>query len=147
MQGKINIKFYQDPVFWVLVAAGPSVVVVIPLVVSNFSAAPLDKLIQVILIVLVYPCLEEIVFRGAIMESLSRSKSFNLKWGWLSCANLISAALFSLLHLWGQTWEWALAMFMPGLAFGFAKERWGSLMFPVFLHVFYNTCFFGLITA
>jgi hypothetical protein len=145
VQSKISVNFYQDPVFWVLVGAGPLVVFGITITIPDLVVTPLDNLIPALLVLLIYPSLEEIVFRGVIMDSLARTPVRNLKIGWLSFANLISAALFSLSHLWGHTLGWALAVFIPGLVFGIAKERWGSLRFPIFFHSFYNACFFGLV--
>lgn len=144
MATAINRKFYQDPVFWVLVGAGPVVVLGIKATLPDLSIASLDTVTHALLVLMLYPFLEEVVFRGAVMEAVSKAPSLGFNLSYISFANLIAAVLFSLTHLWGQTWEWALAVFIPGLVFGFAKERWGSLKFPIFLHVFYNGCFFGV---
>ena len=97
--------------------------------------------------VLIYPLLEEIVFRGALqgflIERLSGKRLPN--WlGGLSLANLITSVVFAAMHLFNQSPLWAALIFFPSLVFGWAREATGGLMAPVLLHMFYNAGFYFL---
>ena len=147
MQQSLNGKFYQDSVFWVLIGMGPLVVFGIKFGLHDLAITSLDTPAQVLSLLLIYPVLEEVVFRGAIMDGVSKTPLAGLRIAHISGPNFFSASLFSLLHLWGQRLGWALAVFIPGLVFGFSKERWGSLKFPILLHIYYNGCFFGIMSV
>ena len=97
--------------------------------------------------VLIYPLLEEIVFRGALqgllMERLS-GKRLPHWLGGLSLANLITSLVFAAMHLFNQSPLWAALIFIPSLVFGWAREATGGLLAPVLLHMFYNAGFYVL---
>ena len=97
--------------------------------------------------VLIYPLLEEIVFRGALqgllMERLS-GKRLPHWLGGLSLANLITSLVFAAMHLFNQSPLWAALIFVPSLVFGWAREATGGLLAPVLLHMFYNAGFYVL---
>ncbi len=95
------------------------------------------------LLVLIYPVVEEIVFRGLIQESLQRL--FGARhYGPLSLANLVTSIFFVAVHFVYHAPIWAVAVFVPSLVFGFFKERHGGLRSPIVLHVFYNLGYFWL---
>jgi len=143
VQRKLTFAYWQDPIFWALIMAGPVVVAGITIVIPDHVVGSMEGWNTALLVILIYPVLEEIVFRGLIMDALTKHQVFVWRKAGVSLANLIAATLFALSHLWGQSVGWALAIFVPGLVFGFAKERWGSLKFPVFFHAYYNACFFA----
>lgn len=93
--------------------------------------------------VLIFPVLEEIVFRGLIQEQLAKYAS-SRRFGPISIANLFTSLLFVAAHLIYQPVIWALLVFFPSLLFGYTKERYASLWPPISLHVFYNLGFFML---
>jgi len=84
---------------------------------------------------------EEIVFRGIILDFLKEKTTASF--GRISLANIITAFLFALAHLFYHPLFWALATFFPGLVFGYFKERTNSLIPPIILHFFYNFSFFS----
>lgn len=96
------------------------------------AAQPLGALQFVVL----FPLLEEIVFRGGLQPTLARS--LLRRWGPLSAANIVTSAVFAALHLGAHPPLWAAAVFLPSLLFGVFRERAGSLWAPTALHAAYN---------
>lgn len=96
------------------------------------------------LFVLVYPVLEELVFRGLVQGWLLQRPALAAPlvartWlAGLSAANVVTAALFAAAHLLRSPWPWALATFLPGLVFGWLRERHGGVTAPAIVHVAYN---------
>ena len=96
--------------------------------------------------VLVYPVLEEIVFRGLIQELVHDYLS-KKSLGPVTIANLLTSILFTGLHFLYHPPLWAALVFFPSLVFGFFKERTRGLAAPISLHVFYNAGFLWLFSA
>lgn len=95
---------------------------------------------------LIYPVLEEVVFRGLIQEWLQQ-KVPGLALGAISRANLITSVLFTALHFINHSPMWAAAVFIPSLIFGYFKDRTARLGAPIALHVFYNSGYFLIFTS
>lgn len=92
---------------------------------------------------IVYPIVEEIVFRGLVQEALS--KSFKSKpLGPISLANLATSVLFSGMHFIYHTSLWATAVFIPSLVFGYFKDKYQSLLLPIVLHIYYNSGYYWI---
>jgi membrane protease YdiL (CAAX protease family) len=91
---------------------------------------------------LLFPILEEILFRGLLQGALARR--FPRQLGPLSHANLVTTALFVLAHLFAHSPSWAVAVFIPSLVFGYFRDRYQHLLPAVLLHCFYNSLFFLL---
>ena len=104
---------------------------------------PLNETKSFLLVVLIYPVLEEIVFRGAIQGFLLK-KIGGKNWYGISLANIITSVLFSLSHLLFRSPLTALLVFIPSLTFGYFRDRHHKLISPIFLHVFFNTGYFWL---
>jgi CAAX protease family protein len=101
-----------------------------------------------VLALLLYPVVEEIVFRGAILEAAYRTfdkyviphrERLNQ---WL--ANGFSSILFVLFHLIHHDPVWAILTFFPALLFGYFRWRYQSLLVPIGLHCYYNAGYFLL---
>ena len=105
-------------------------------------AAPLQYLLPVVL----YPVLEEIVFRGLVQELVQEYISAR-SFGPLSVANLLTSLLFTGMHFFYHAPLWAALVFLPSLVFGFFKDRTGRLPAPILLHGFYNAGFLLLFTT
>jgi membrane protease YdiL (CAAX protease family) len=99
-----------------------------------------------ILLVLVHPVLEEIVFRGAVQDFLGTrlGRSGNPA---LTRANLATSVLFAAAHVAWRGDPVAAAVFFPSLAFGYFRERHATLASPILLHVFYNLGLFLIFGA
>jgi membrane protease YdiL (CAAX protease family) len=95
---------------------------------------------SLIQVVLIYPVIEEIFFRGILQPWIAqRWKQTLFK---LSVANLITSSIFALLHLADHSALWALATFIPSLIFGYSLERYNRLLAPIILHGTYNGGYF-----
>jgi len=94
--------------------------------------------------ILLYPLLEEIVFRGLIQGQLM----WRLYWGrcylGISRANLVTSSLFALLHTVYQASLMSVLVIFPSLIFGYFRDRHRSVYPSIWLHVFYNAGFFTL---
>jgi hypothetical protein len=136
---------WRDRLFLAAILAGPVTwlalyVVQQPALQWNW---PLGRPWQFLLPVLVYPVLEEIVFRGLIQE-LVRDTISRRSLGPLTIANLLTSILFTGLHFIYHAPLWAALVFFPSLVFGFFKDRTHRLLAPIILHVFYNAGYFWL---
>ena len=94
-------------------------------------------------LVLLYPIVEEIAFRGLVQELL-RDYVSRRSLGPLTIANLLTSVLFAGLHFIYHAPLWAALVFFPSLVFGFFKDRTNHLLAPIILHVFYNAGYFWL---
>jgi len=77
---------------------------------------------------IVTPFFEEVLFRGLIQSAIRSLVSGP----WLAIA--ISSAVFAAVHPQGH---WA-GIFIMGMLFGYAYEKSGSLLRPMFIHVLFN---------
>jgi membrane protease YdiL (CAAX protease family) len=82
----------------------------------------------IFLAVVIAPVLEELLFRG-LFQSMLRGV---LKNAWMAIA-LISV-LFAMLHPWTH-WP---ALFTLSMCLGYAYEKSGSLLRPIFIHALFN---------
>jgi len=96
----------------------------------------------VVLIAVVSPILEEIVFRGGLQFWLVQKAPFarRIVFG-ITLANVCVSALFALFHLFNQAPIWAAAVFVPSLVFGWAMDRYKSVLPCIALHMLYNLGF------
>lgn len=86
--------------------------------------------------VLLYPLLEEYLFRALLQETLATR--LPARTGPLSHANLLTSVLFALAHLLYHPPLWAMAVFFPSLVFGHFRERYHHLLPHTLLHALYN---------
>ena len=83
--------------------------------------------------VVIAPLFEELLFRGLIQTMM---RSFLFEAGnrvWLAIA--FSSALFVVMHQDLSHWP---ALFILGLCMGYAYEKSGSLLRPIFIHAIFN---------
>lgn len=123
------------PVFWALYAvcgAGP----------TPDLSWPLRDPTALWLPGLVYPVLEEIVFRGGLQGWLAAR--IHGDWRRWSLANLLTSVIFAALHLVNDSWLAALAIVFPSLIFGFFRDRYQRVLPGILLHCTYNLGFIWL---
>ncbi|GEA60702.1 JDVT-CTERM system glutamic-type intramembrane protease MrtJ [Vibrio comitans] len=97
-----------------------------------------------VLVVLVSPLLEELLFRGMLQGRL-----LSLNWGSLSLlgftsANLCCSLVFTAFHFTSHEPIWALSVLVPSLLFGYFRDRHNSVYPSIALHIFYNAVYFIL---
>jgi membrane protease YdiL (CAAX protease family) len=145
----VTRMFWRDPHFWLAVMAGPLSWLLLYLLLRPATpqwtwplAAPADYLLPV----LIYPVLEEIVFRGLLQE-LAQELISRRTFGPLSLANLLTSLVFTGFHFLNHAPLWAALVFFPSLVFGFFKDRYQTLTAPILLHGFYNAGFLLLFTS
>jgi membrane protease YdiL (CAAX protease family) len=90
---------------------------------------------------LLYPVVEELLFRGVIQGALLDRSSLTICHLGISRANMITSLLFVSLHLVNQSPGWALAVLVPSLALGHIRERYSSLAAPILLHIVFNATY------
>ncbi len=94
---------------------------------------------------MVYPILEEWIFRGNLQPWLALR--LPPRQGLLSWPNLATSAVFTALHFAFHPPLWAAAVFLPSLVFGFFRERHNRLDTPIALHAAYNASYLLLLAG
>jgi membrane protease YdiL (CAAX protease family) len=134
----------RDPWFLAAMAAGPAAWALLALWLPVTDAAwPAARPAQFLVLVVLYPVLEELVFRGLLQGALLWRGWGHRLAGPVTAANLAAALVFAAAHLLRGTPAWAAAVFLPGLVFGFFRERHG-IGAAIVLHAFYNAGFVWL---
>lgn len=90
------------------------------------------------LFVVAFP--EEFFFRGFFQERINqifppRKKVFGVPFGW---SQILVAGVFSLSHSLIHWQWWHFSIFFPALAFGWLKEKTGTIWAAVFFHAVCN---------
>jgi uncharacterized protein len=122
-------------VLWAAILAAPPVwCALVPLVAVDRFDGPAALLSAALL----YPVLEELSFRGWLQGWLLDRLGAWRRYGGLSLPNLLTSLAFGVAHLASQPPLWAAAAVVPSLMFGHLRERHGSVLPPMALHVYYN---------
>ena len=96
-------------------------------------------------LVFFYPVAEELIFRGIIQEYLHKKTKQLPPFFLFSIANILTSMVFALMHLVHHALLFALLTFVPSLLFGYFKDRYNHVLYSIFLHMFYNACYFSLV--
>jgi|SRR5690625_1023464 len=128
---------------WLALAAGPAVWFALALIVHpGFRPGwPLAKPWVFITLCLIYPVLEEIVFRGLLQDWLAQRFKRRALYG-LSAANVVTSLIFAALHFIYHPPLYAALVLFPSLVFGYFRERHATLATPIALHIWYNAGYF-----
>jgi hypothetical protein len=110
-------------------------------------AWPLHRPRDVLYFGILYPCVEELLFRGVLQGYLLRWPRFQRRWYALSAANLCTSGIFTALHFLTHPPLAAAAVLVPSLIFGYFRDRHGSLHAPILLHMFYNLGYFWIFAS
>ncbi len=141
-----HLAFLGDPAF--LAALALALPAFLAFAFAPGYGIPIRVPASPLLFVLVYPVLEEIVFRGLVLGRLLQVPALAVpRLGIVTGANVCTALLFAFAHLLREPWPWALATFLPGLLFGWLRERHGGVAAPALLHVAYNAAVLAAVWA
>jgi membrane protease YdiL (CAAX protease family) len=125
----LGAAFLAAPFYWWLLAMWTDAAV--------GGTAPDPR--QLLLVGLVYPVLEELVFRGALQGWLRKQEWGTRQQSGMTLANLVTSAVFAAAHVLQRASIGAAAVFVPGLIFGYFRDRYGNLYASIALHIFYNS--------
>jgi len=140
-------RFWRDRQFLVACLVPPLALLVIRL----YSGAglvrffwPLHQPGHFVGLVLLWPVMEEVVFRGALQPILTGLRWGRLRLAGLTAANVVTSLLFAVAHLFSHPPLWAALVVFPSLIFGYFSDRHDSLLPPVLMHVAYNLGYYCL---
>ncbi len=135
--------FYHSPAFLSSLAVGVVFWGVVPLLVA-VQPVPWQRMLSVafLLAAVWQPTIEEFLFRGCLQGVLVRRAWARRTVMGISAANLMTSILFSSAHILTHPLLWALLTLFPSLLFGALRDRSGSVIPPIALHIFYNTGYF-----
>jgi membrane protease YdiL (CAAX protease family) len=91
-----------------------------------------------IVLFLLIPIAEEVVFRGFLQGGLLRNVRFKHVMLGFSRANWATSCVFALAHLWQHPMMLFPGYFAVSLVLGFFREKYGGLLVPILLHSYYN---------
>jgi len=143
-----HAAFIKDRLFWLALIAGPVVWAVLAAAGQANAQFPANAKLW-LYVVLLYPVLEEIVFRGGLQGALLNKPLFRQGLGKtpLTLANLCTSVVFAAFHLLNQPPLWAASIIAPSLVFGWIRERHDSILPSIVLHIFYNAGFVALFVS
>lgn len=135
-----------DRIWWLCVAAGPVVwLMLLALGMDRPSGWPSAS--TLVYGVLLYPALEEIVFRGLLQSMLLQYLVMQLRIGPISLANVTASLAFAASHLIYHSPVHAASVLLPSLVFGYVYERYRQVLPCILLHAFYNAGFLCLFAS
>ena len=135
------MNFLIDRQFWAAILAAFVVWTLGYFFVGDWS---LERLSNPFYFILLYPIVEELAFRGLIQGYLrEKFPSTIIK---LSLANVLTSIIFTALHLFYNPVFLTVSVLIPSLIFGYFKDRTGSVLPAISLHIFYNLGYFLLVS-
>jgi uncharacterized protein len=138
--------FYLDIKFFIAVLAGAVVIFVIHQFASKlFTPRYVPDAIIIFNVLLWYPVLEEILFRGVIQGQLRKKKWALATVLNLTVANWLTSIIFVGFHFFYHPPVIAFLILVPSLIFGYFRDLYKSIMPSLVLHVTYNLLFLVLI--
>jgi len=99
--------------------------------ITEYPQLPL-RIMIVFVAVVIAPLLEELLFRGFVQTAIR--SFFNIRnSAWPAIA--ASSVFFAIMHADPGHWP---ALFVLGVCLGYSYEKSGSLLRPIFIHLFFN---------
>ena len=142
---KVVPGFYRAPVFLFGLAVGV-VFWTILLFLAVVHPLPWRYIVSVpfLAAVLWQPIVEELLFRGCLQGLLSIRKWGQRSLVGISIANILTSVVFVGAHLATHSLPWALSTVFPSLLFGVLRDRSGSVLPSITLHIVFNAGYFML---
>jgi membrane protease YdiL (CAAX protease family) len=94
--------------------------------------------IKVILLFLLIPVVEEIIFRGILQTWLRTLTWFKLAKFEISLANITTSCLFSVFHIWQHPLFLFPGYLLVSLVLGYYREKYKGMWIPICLHSYFN---------
>jgi membrane protease YdiL (CAAX protease family) len=141
-----TLRWLHDP--WLYVAAIAALPVAIGLR-ALLGAAPVESVRGygwLFGFLLWQPLIEELLFRGVVQGQLHAMRPGRGHIAGITGANLLTSALFALVHAIYHAPLWAAAVFVPSLVFGFMRDRHGSIYPGLLLHCTFNGAYVLAVT-
>lgn len=110
------------------------------------QAPPFESIATILTAVLLFPVLEELVFRGLFWDLwgfFARNKAGLI--ASVAVKNCFISVCFSLLHAINYGALGAVLVFIPSLWLGWLRERSGSLKVCCLVHVLWNLGYVGVL--
>ena len=99
--------------------------------ITKYPQLPL-RIMIVFVAVVIAPLLEEMMFRGFVQTTIR--SFFNIRnSAWPAIA--ASSVFFAMMHAYPGHWP---SLFILGVCLGYSYEKSGSLLRPIFIHLFFN---------
>jgi len=95
-------------------------------------------LTTLIALVIVFPLLEEFVFRGMIQGALLKKSIGRRYFGPVTMANVVTTSLFAIAHLPRGGLLLAAGVIVPSICLGYFFERHQRLVSPIIMHMAFN---------
>jgi uncharacterized protein len=145
----MNPPRLRDPHLWWAIAAAPAVWLLGHLWFAPATdwAWPFNRPRDLLFLGVLYPLIEELLFRGVVQGWLRERTGMRRTVFGLSLANLLTSTIFTALHFFAHPPLAALAVLVPSLIFGHFRDRHGDLRAPIALHMYYNIGYFWLFSA
>lgn len=94
--------------------------------------------VSVIVLIVLVPVAEEVLFRGFLQSGLLARDRFKPITAGFSRANWITSVAFACAHIWQHPLILVPGYFAVSLVLGYFRERYGGILVPVLLHSYYN---------
>lgn len=139
----------RDRQFWLAILAAVGFWILLGLFkpVTPDSLWPLHQPLMFLQVVLLYPVLEEYVFRGLLQGYLREKNWGGRAWFGITLANALTSLVFTALHFFYHPPLAAAAVLLPSLIFGYFRDRHSGLAAPIMLHAYYNLGYFWLFAS
>lgn len=141
-------RLSEDKLFWAAILAAP----LFWLALFNLTSTtptltwPLQRPLLFAAIVVCYPILEEAAFRGLVQGFLLGHGFDKELLPAISQANLFTSILFTAMHFFYHPWQWAAAVIVPSLVYGYFRDKYASIKPCIILHIYYNLGYFLFFT-
>jgi len=93
---------------------------------------------SVIVLFTLIPVAEEVLFRGVLQGWLLDRDRFKHITAGFSSANWLTSAAFACAHAWQHSLILVPGYFAVSMVLGYFRERYGGILVPVWLHIYYN---------
>lgn len=94
--------------------------------------------LPLVVFVVVFPFLEEFVFRGMMQRGLLKTSIGRRCYGPITLANIVTSSLFAIAHLPRGGLLLAAGVIVPSICFGYFFERHQRLVSPIMMHMAFN---------